>query len=94
MYVLPLNGNEVVAFVAALLVEEADGVHELVNNGALLCHAAGDLEVHVLGPADAADAAPAAGVARGDAYVIRLLAGVGLELDARVTVVVAHRLTD
>lgn len=92
--VLPLYADELVALVAALLVQEANGVHELVDDGALLGDAARHLEVHVLGAADTADAAPAARVAGREADVVRLVARVRLELDAGVPVIVGHGLAD
>jgi len=72
-------------------MQEADSMHQFVYHGALLRHAARNLKIHILSTADPTHAAPATGVAGGDSDVIAFLARIRLKSDARVLVIVVHR---
>lgn len=108
LYVRPLYVDVVVAVGARLLVEEADGVHELVYDDALLYAAAAERQLQAsaglllplllfartnrLAAAVAADERPAAAV-RVDVDVV-VLARARHEADARLPRVVVHRRRD
>jgi len=72
-------------------VQETNGMHQFVYYGAFLRHAARNLKIHILPTADPTHAAPATGIAGGNSDVIAFLARIGLKSDARVLVIVVHR---
>lgn len=88
---MPQDAHVVVTLVSALLVQETDGVHQLMYHRALLCGAAWYLKVDILSTADPAHAAPATAVAGRDPNIIVFLASVWLEPDTCVSVIVFHR---
>jgi len=73
-------------------VQEANGMHQFVYHGAFLRHAARNLKIHILPTADPTHAAPATGIASGDSDVIVFLARIRLKSDARILVIVVHRI--
>lgn len=87
---MPLNVDVLVSLIAALLVEESNCVHELVDHSALLRHTSWDLKIYVLHTTDFANAAPASSLAGSDPDVVALFASVRLESDARLPVIVVH----
>jgi len=67
-----------IALVAILLVEKAQGVHQLVDRSAVGSQAAGRLQVHLLATTQASDAAPTSGLSTSNRYVV-LFGGPGLK---------------